>query len=212
MASASNKTKWAPYNGKSPLVAFYKRFHPLTAEMEALIDVHTFPISYRKNSVIVSPIDRNHYLYLILKGVVRGFYKDSGYEITTWICQEHEIVGIINDLWTNEPSKEYLHALEDVELIAIPHELTTMLYENFSQANIIGRKIMGLYCRAAHDRAFISQVRSAKDRYNYLLKAFPWMINRVPLGHVASFLGLRLETLSRIRSSKTRSKHADTDL
>jgi CRP-like cAMP-binding protein len=200
MAGAHENNKWDSYNGASPLIALYNSFHPLTVEMEALIDSHTFPVSFRKNRYIISPIDRNRYLYLILKGVVRGFYKDSGTEITSWICQENEIVGTIRNLWTEEESDEYLQAIEDVELIAIPHELTTMLYKNFAEANIIGRKIMELHYRGAYNRGFICQIPSATGRYKHLLWAFPWMINRVPLRYVASFLGLRLETLSRIRS------------
>ncbi|MGN8056457.1 hypothetical protein ACTJKN_09305 [Pedobacter sp. 22163] len=73
MAGAQENSKWDSYNGASPLIALYNSFHPLTAEMEALIDSLTFPVSFRKNRYIISPIDRNRYLYLILKGVVRGF-------------------------------------------------------------------------------------------------------------------------------------------
>lgn len=204
MAGAQENRKWDSYNGASPLIALYNSFHPLTVEMEALIDRLTFPVSFRKNRYIISPIDRNRYLYLILKGVVRGFYKDSGTEITSWICQENEIVGTIRNLWTAEESDEYLQAIEDVELIAIPHELTTMLYKNFAEANIIGRKIMELHYRGANDRGFICQIPSATGRYKHLLQAFPWMINRVPLRYVASFLGLRLETLSRVRSGENK--------
>ncbi|MDQ0639696.1 hypothetical protein QF042_003261 [Pedobacter sp. W3I1] len=204
MAGAQENSKWDSYNGASPLIALYNSFYPLTAEMEVLIDALTFPVSFRKNRYIISPIDRNRYLYLILKGIVRGFYKDSGTEITSWICQEYEIVGTIRNLWTAEESDEYLQAIEDVDLIAIPHELTTMLYENFAEANIIGRKIMELHYRAAYDRSFICQIPSATGRYKHLLQAFPWMINRVPLRYIASFLGLRLETMSRIRSSENK--------
>jgi CRP-like cAMP-binding protein len=202
MAIALNERKWGDFNGSSPLIAVYNSFHPLTPEMEALIDAHTFPISFRKNRYIISPIDRNRYLYLILRGVVRGFYKDEGTEITTWISRENEIVGTIRNLWTNEESDEYLQAIEDVDLIAIPHDLTTALYQNFYEANIIGRKIMELHYRAACDRALICQLPTVKSRYRHLLTAFPGMVERVPLKYIASFLGVRIETLSRVRTSE----------
>jgi hypothetical protein len=133
---------------------------------------------------------------------VRGFYKDEGTEITTWISRENEIVGTIRNLWTNEESDEYLQAIEDVDLIAIPQDLPTALYQNFYEANIIGRKIMELHYRAACDRALICQLPTVKSRYRHLLTAFPGMVERVPLKYIASFLGVRIETLSRVRTSE----------
>ncbi|QIL40545.1 Crp/Fnr family transcriptional regulator [Pedobacter sp. HDW13] len=212
MTNIPDNGKWGSYNGRSPLVSFCNKYHLLTGVMEALINAQTFPVHYRKHSFIVTPNDTNRYIYLIMKGVVRGFYKDSGFEITTWICHENEIVGAINNPWKDEPSHGYIQALEDVELIAVPRELITMLYGNFSEADIIGRKMMELYYRVAYDRALICQVRSATGRYRYLLKVFPWMIGRVPLIFIASFLGLRLETLSRTRASEIRKKTIDHGL
>ena len=43
---------------------------------------------------------------------------------------------------------------------------------------------------------------SAKERYNLLLTIFPDITQRVNLGHIASFLGISQETLSRIRAKK----------
>lgn len=204
MAGATQKDKWDDFEGSSPLVALYNSFHPLSEEMISLINLHTFPVSFRKNRFIISPIDRNRYLYLILKGVARGFYKADGKEITTWISRENEIIGTISNLWTDQESNEYLQAVEDVDLIAIPHSLTIMLYENFHEANIIGRKIMEMHYKAACDRAIITQLSTVRSRYHYLLEAFPGMIERVPLRLVASFIGVRMETLSRIRSAEAR--------
>lgn len=196
----SDEDRWKKYNNFSPLISIFKKFHPLNAEIERRINQHTFPISYKKNKFLVSPLDKNKYLFLIVKGVVRGFIKDGNTEITTWIAKENEIVGTIRNLWADSDSDEYLQALEDVDLIAIPHVLSEYLYENFAEANIVGRKMMELYYRSAEERAFLCRISSAEKRYKRFLISFPDLINRVSLKHIASFLAIRLETLSRIRA------------
>ena len=196
----SYEDRWKKFNNFSPFISIFKKFHPLNKEIEDRINQHTFPISYKKNKFILSPIDRNKYLYLIVKGVVRGFIKDGNTEITTWIARENEIVGTIRNLWLEGDSEEHLQALEDVDLIAIPHVLSEYLYENYPEANIVGRKIMELYYRSAEERAYLCRISSAEKRYQRFLVSFPDLINRVSLKHIASFLSIRLETLSRIRA------------
>jgi CRP-like cAMP-binding protein len=196
----SDEDRWKKYNNFSPLVSIFKKFHPLNDEMEKRINQHTFPISYKKNKYLVSPLDRNKFLFLIVKGIVRGFIKDGESEITTWIAKENEIVGTIRNLWIDGDSEEYLQALEDVDLVAIPHVLSEYLYENFPEANIVGRKMMELYYRSAEERAYLCRISSAEKRYKRFLISFPDLINRVSLKHIASFLAIRLETLSRIRA------------
>lgn len=196
----SDEDRWKKYNNFSPLVSIFKKFHPLNDEIEKRINQHTFPISYKKNKYLVSPVDRNKFLFLIVKGVVRGFIKDGNSEITTWIAKENEVVGTIRNLWIDGDSEEYLQALEDVDLIAIPHVLSEYLYENFAEANIVGRKMMEQYYRSAEERAYLCRISSAEKRYKRFLVSFPDLINRVSLKHIASFLAIRLETLSRIRA------------
>ncbi|MGM9479549.1 Crp/Fnr family transcriptional regulator [Pedobacter sp. GSP4] len=196
----SDEDRWKKYNNFSPLVSIFKKFHPLNDEIEKRINQHTFPISYKKNKYLVSPVDRNKFLFLIVKGVVRGFIKDGNSEITTWIAKENEVVGTIMNLWIDGDSEEYLQALEDVDLIAIPHVLSEYLYENFAEANIVGRKMMEQYYRSAEERAYLCRISSAEKRYKRFLVSFPDLINRVSLKHIASFLAIRLETLSRIRA------------
>lgn len=196
----SDEDRWRKYNNSSPLITIFKRFHPLNEEIENRINQHTFPVSFKKNKFLISPVDRNKFLFLIVKGVVRGYIKDGKTEITTWIAKEGEIVGTIRNLWLEGDSEEYLQALEDVELISIPHALSEYLYENFPEANIVGRKMMELYYRSAEERAYLCRISSAEKRYKRFLLSFPDLINRVSLKHIASFLGIRLETLSRIRA------------
>lgn len=200
LVNLSDENRWKDYNNFSPLISIFKQFHPLNREIERLINEQTFPVSFKKNKFLVSPVDRNNYLFLIVKGVVRSYIKDDKTEITTWMAKENEVVGTIRNLWLEGGSEEYLQAIEDVDLIAIPHTLSDYLYDNFPEANIVGRKMMELYYRTAEERAYLCRISSAEKRYKRFLISFPGLINRVSLKYVASFLAIRLETLSRIRA------------
>ena len=194
------ENKWEMYNGFSPLISVFKAYHPLNAEIEAIINEQTFPVQFRKNKFISSPLHQNKYIYLLLKGLARGYMKNGTKEVTTWISKEHELVGSIRNLWEEEESEEYIQAIEPVEAIAIPHTMSKYLYDNFPIANYVGRKMTEMYCENAYQRGFLSRIPSAERRYQRFIKYHQALVDRVPLKYIASYLGMRLETLSRIRT------------
>ncbi|KQM68200.1 hypothetical protein ASE74_24220 [Pedobacter sp. Leaf216] len=191
--------KWKAFGGFSPLIAVFKSYHPLNPEIENVINEWTFPIHFAKNKHIASPLKRNRYIYLILEGAVHGYLKMGNKKITTWIAAENELAGTIRNLWESEVSDEYIETIDPVFAIAIPHEMSKLLYENFPIANYVGRKMTEIYFQGATERAYISRLPSALKRYKRFLVSYPYLINRVPLKYIASFIGMRLETLSRIR-------------
>ena len=193
--------KWSNFNGNSPLIRIFKSFHVLTADIEYIINTQTFPVSFKKSKFISSPIHQNKFIYLLIKGVARGFMKDENKEITTWIAKEDEIIGNVKTLWDDhEESKEYVQALEDIDAIAIPYTMSNHLFNNFNIANFIGRKITQIQYLNACERAFITRLQTAERRYLRFTESYPELVDRIPLKYIASFLCMRMETLSRIRT------------
>ncbi|MDN3588385.1 Crp/Fnr family transcriptional regulator [Pedobacter aquatilis] len=196
----STENKWLQFGGFSPLITIFKAFHPLNEEIEKIINDETFPVVFKKNKFISSPLHKNKYIFLILEGTVRGFMKHGNKEITTWISKENELVGTIRNLWEDEATEEYIQAIEPILAIAIPHTMSKELYEKFPIANYVGRKMTEMYYAQAFERGYLIRLQSAERRYKRFLKSYPALIDRVPLKFIASFLGMRLETLSRIRA------------
>jgi hypothetical protein len=194
------ENKWALYGGFSPLISVFKAFHPLNEEIEQIINTDTFPVVFKKNKFISSPVHRNKYIFLLLSGAARGYMKFGNKDITTWIAIENELVGTIMNLWEETESDEYIEAIEPIVAIAIPHEMSKKLYDNFPIANYVGRKMTELHYAQAFERGFLCRLQSAEKRYNRFLKSYPGLINRISLKYIASFLGMRIETLSRIRA------------
>jgi len=199
--SIYSSDKWRSFNGFSPLIKVYRSFHNLTSDIEFIINQQTFPITFKKNKFISSPLHRDNCSYLIFKGIVRGYMKDDNTEITTWLAKENEFVGgVSNFLDERATNEEYIQALEDVIAIVVPHSMTKLLHLNYHILNDVDRKMSQLYYRQACERALISRLHSAEKRYTRFVKSYPELVNRVPQKHIASFLCMRLETLSRMRA------------
>ena len=185
------------------LIQFLEQYHPISAAMAAEYEKYCSLITVRKNKHIVSPIDSNAALYFVKSGIVRGFIKDGAKDITTWFSFGNNIVGAIRHPDQKAyHSVEYLQALDDCELIRIPYTLIDAIYANYKEANIIGRKLLALHYFAASERSILARIPNALHRYQRLVESKKIDVNKIPLRYLASYLGMRLETLSRIRSKE----------
>jgi CRP-like cAMP-binding protein len=183
-----------------PLFNHLEKFHPLSKKFIAYYEENCQVVNVRKHKHILSPIDANNAMYFVIKGVVRGFVKDRKKDISTWFGFENQIIEAIRhpDEQSNH-SVEYLQALEDSYLVRIPYSLTDSLSSNHPEWNIIARKILETQCYMAAERSIIARIPNALGRY-LKLESTAFDIDRIPQRYLASYLGMRLETLSRIRN------------
>ncbi|WDF68367.1 Crp/Fnr family transcriptional regulator [Sphingobacterium oryzagri] len=182
------------------IVDFFRSIHPISDEALTFLLTHILPVSVKKGKFLRSPIDNTEMIYFVVKGLVRGFIKVDGQDITTWINAEGNMVGSIQNLGVDVETEEYIQALEDATLIAITRESLDEMYATFPEANIIGRKILERYYREADERSFLSRLPSAEKRYKRFAETRGTILSRVTLKYLASYLSMKVETLSRIRS------------
>lgn len=186
------------HSSLQPLFQYLERFHPLSGEFKASYEKNCKIIHVKKYKHVLSPIDNNTSLYFLVSGLVRGFIKDGKKDISTWFSFGNEVIGAIRH--PNEHSShsiEYLQALEDCELICIPYNLIEAAYSHYPEANLIGRKLFELHYYAASDRAILARIPNASKRY-LKLESNGQAFDKVPKRYLASYLGMRLETMSRI--------------
>lgn len=197
--------KWNTPDGHSPLIAFFNAIYPLSKAAVKVIDKESFPLSIEKKGFILKPGAVPEYFYFILKGVVQGFIKENGKQITTWILEETEMAGSFLTLGTSNVCEEYIQALEDCELIAFPIASSEYLFDHYPETNAIARRMWEHKYRSSEQRAYLARIPSAEKKYNQFIKIYPNLVNRVSLKYIASHLGMTLETLSRVRSRKSKS-------
>ena len=174
-------------------------FYPLSEGIKEYFKKHTYPCSFRKGKLLLKAGDVCEHIYFIKKGAVRGFIKDGAKDITTWITAENEVVSSISSLDMKEPAQENMQAIENCEMLALTYSDFQDLYIKFPEFNIVARKLLQKYYQDAERRAFIARVTKAEKKYRLFLTRYGHLANRIPLKYIASFLGITLETLSRVR-------------
>lgn len=198
--------QWVSKNAipESPFTLFVKNIYPVSAEAQAFLNQKSFPGHLNKGEMLVTAGSTCCHVYLIRKGILRSFVKEGSKEITTWISSEQELITSITSFGLQQPARENIQALEDCDLNALSFVDLQYLYDHFPEANIVGRKILEKYYRDAEERAFIARLTEATSKYKHFILTKSDLLNRIPLKFIASYLGMTLETLSRIRSKLSR--------
>ncbi|MCE3227379.1 MAG: Crp/Fnr family transcriptional regulator [Bacteroidetes bacterium] len=139
------------------------------------------------------------YVDFLYSGSLRAFSNRDGSEITTGIYLSGKCVTNMKSLSTQTPSSSSFQASEDTIYARIHKEHLTKLYEKSAEVQAVGRALLEAMVVEENDWKEMYTLYDPEERYMFLMKKSPEMLNRVPLQYVASFLGIRRETLSRIR-------------
>lgn len=144
-----------------------------------------------------------HRIYYIESGLARVYYNTlNGKEITQWFFPENSFLTAVECFYNRKPTIVYCELLEDSVVYSIRYaEMEEMLSENHAMAQFAFHAVYAL-TRQLSEYITGIKFQSAEDRYNALMKDYPGIFQRVKLGHIASFLGITQETLSRIRAGK----------
>jgi CRP-like cAMP-binding protein len=183
----------------SSVLATLDHFHPLSDGIKNYFKKHSFSCSVRKGKLLLKAGQLCDHIYFIQKGAVRGFINEGAKDITTWITVEGEVVSSISSLDKREPVLENMQAIEDCELLALTWSDYQNLFTRFPEFNIVARKILQKYYQDAEGRAYIARLTKAENKYQVFINRYGHLANRIPLKYIASFLGMTIETLSRVR-------------
>jgi CRP-like cAMP-binding protein len=155
-----------------------------------------------KDHFLVREQQISDYIYFIKKGVARIYYYKNQKEITEWIAMDEQFFLSIISFFERKPSRLIIQTLEPSEVTGIHHNDFMKLASQYHEVETLFRKMMTASLILSQYRMDSIQFETAQQRYENLLKASPQIIQRVPLTYIASFLGITLETLSRIRSAR----------
>jgi CRP/FNR family transcriptional regulator, anaerobic regulatory protein len=185
------------------LLTYIKSTVSLSTQAEEKISTifrrHEFP----KGHLLFRQGETCHHIFFIGKGLARVYYiTDSGKEITAWFFAENTFLTAHDSFYQKKPARNYCELLEDSVVYSLSFsDMEEMLKENHEMAKFAFHTVYELAKKLTE---FINGIKfqSAEDRYNALMQNYPNIFQRAKLGHIASFLGITQETLSRIRSGK----------
>jgi CRP-like cAMP-binding protein len=173
---------------------------PLTSEEEAVIVATFQPKKLRKKQYFLQEGNVCKYAGFIVKGAMRQYsVDDKGVEHIVQLYIENWWAGDRESAIMLTPSKYNIEAWEDTELLIITRADMMELIEKIPA--------IGQMTRLMDERSFIASQRrinstisnTAEQRYKEFAADQPQFIQRFPQHHIASFLGITKETLSRIR-------------
>ncbi|KAF3888092.1 MULTISPECIES: Crp/Fnr family transcriptional regulator [Nostocales] len=160
----------------------------------------TTPQELPKDSILLEQGHICNHLHFLVEGAVRYYYHQDDKEITSGFRFEGDFINSFYSFISRKPSKESIILMLDCKLVTISYDSLQYLYNKDSVWNRLGRLSIESYYIQLEEHFFSLQSQTASERYAHLLQQYPDILNRVKLGHLASYLGVTQETLSRIRA------------
>jgi len=123
----------------------------------------------------------------------------NGNEMTTDFGFEGDWVTVNQSRLNNSPSTIQIKAIEKTELLLVSQQTLSEMYLRIPKLERLGRILMEqAYLKIARQSIDL-QVLTARERYEGMLRNYPEIFRRVPLYHIANYLGIAPKSLSRIR-------------
>jgi CRP-like cAMP-binding protein len=158
-------------------------------------------IYLKKNEVFINEGEIAKQIAFTNKGYLRVYYNHEGEEITRDITPLHSFATALPSFVSQTPSFEIISAITDCELFIIRKDDLEILYSKYPKWERLGRRIIEEMFVESQRRIYSFITETAETRYKRLLKQYPDMIRDVPLKYIADFLGIKLQSLSRLRKN-----------
>lgn len=189
---------------KHVLVEMMSAMTTLSIEEEQAI-ISSIPIrEYAKGTHLLKEGEVAQDSYFVIEGCVREYTLSDGEEITTAFFTEEQSVANFDSIANQTPSTYYLICNEDVTAATFNTDREQELYRRFPRFES--------FCRSGMEQMMGEQHEQLKERitlkpeqlYEKLLADRPGLLHRVPQYQIASYLGIKPESLSRLRRRLTK--------
>lgn len=181
-----------------------KSLLPLTSECKEELKNVAKILSVSKGTLLVKEGQFADKAYFIGEGSLRAYYLKDGKDITDWFAFDNDFICAINSYFLNTPSEHFIEVLETSLLLEISRKQAELLAEKYPTFDKLSKIVLTKTILQQQQRIASIQFETAQQKYENLLRISPNITQKVPLMHIASYLGITLETLSRIRNPKNR--------
>lgn len=183
------------------LFNYLSQLYPLDAEDLVIIKEHFIVQQFGKGDFLAEEGLVCDSILFIQKGFFRVYVEDNIDEKTVHIAGNGDFVSSFASFINRQPSQEFVQAITDVSSMRLTYTKLNELYSTYPKWETLGRRLIEqLFVRK--EQRLISLIKmSAEDRYRQLLEKDSELLQHIPLHYIASYLGVRPETLSRIRAT-----------
>ncbi|MCU0428141.1 MAG: Crp/Fnr family transcriptional regulator [Candidatus Kapabacteria bacterium] len=188
---------------KEHIIATISRLYvPLSEECQRDLAVVSAVQECSKSTYLVKKGQLADRFYFIAHGAARAYYVKGSKNITAWFAFENQFINALDSYFRNIPSPHYIELLEQSLVWSVAKKDAILLAKKHRDFEALSNKIILSTLLSLNDHVVSLRFGTAKERYQSLLTSRHDITNRVPLHHIASYLGITMETLSRIRNQK----------
>ena len=180
--------------------AVNSRYPGMNYEGRKLLEEIMIRKEYKKGDLLLQEGEISHNLIIVGKGMVRQFYYKNKKDVTEHFSYEGCSVICIESTLKREPTRLMVEALEDCIVYEVPYNKFMTLTEISWEINLFYRKILEFSLIVSQVKADAWRFETAHERYIRLMNTHPEVVKRAPMAHIASYLLMTPETLSRVRS------------
>lgn len=180
--------------------ATIRRIYPLSAAAFDRLKAMLVPVRFPKGGILFEAGKVEKEIYFLEEGIARAYQRCETFDITFWFGMEGAVILPFESYLRGFPAYETVEVLEPSLAYSVRISLLESLYSTDLELANWGRKMAETELVNAEKRYLSGQFRTASERYLDLLEQQPELLQRVPLGYIASYLGVTQVTLSRIRA------------
>lgn len=141
-------------------------------------------------------------LFYLIKGTAKCYYRKDDREIILWFALDDDVAVSLASFIAQQPSVDNIQLVEDTLLAEITQTDFLKLTRKHPSFNNFYKKLLETYYITLEEQYREIHACSAKEKYEKLISHYPDIVQRVPLGDIAAYLGITQESLSRIRAER----------
>ncbi len=183
---------------ENEILKYLSKYVPITDEIASAINESAFIKSFKKGTILLEEGKISNECFFILKGCIRSYCIIEGEEKTIEFYTEEQAL-TPTSYGQKVASKHYLECMEDTIASVGSPEFEIEMYQKYPQLESVTRVIGEIVMSKYQENFAEFKMASPEERYLNLLKTRPDLLQRVPQHQIASYLGIKPESLSRIR-------------
>jgi CRP-like cAMP-binding protein len=174
---------------------------PMSGELSEKIRLLAVVESFNAGDIILKEGEVCRKASFIARGLTRSYYLNEDADITSRFMEEGSIVTAWISYYTQKPGNEFIEAVEDTTMVSLQYDDIQKLYALFPGFNTTVRKQVEYAFYLSEQRTQLLRKHTAEEKYKLFIQLHPSLMQRAQLKHIASYLGMNQETLSRVRAS-----------